>query len=87
MSDLSIGTGGVEALAEASSDSLSELFSRDPEGYSQQDLAKIVSVLREQRVRWAATEAEKPAKGTRSAKAPAGPKATSTVVAAEDLGL
>lgn len=46
------------ALAEASPESLAELLSRDPEGYQQQDLARIVAWLREQRERWAKTEAE-----------------------------
>lgn len=40
------------ALAEAEPESLSVLFSRDPEGYTQQDLATIVRVLQEQRERW-----------------------------------
>ena len=40
------------ALAEAEPESLSTLFSRDPEGYTQQDLATIVRVLQEQRERW-----------------------------------
>lgn len=41
------------ALAEATIDSLAELMSRDPEGYSQQDLARVVTAMREQRERLA----------------------------------
>ena len=47
------------ALAEASSDSLAELLNRDPEGYTKKDLALVIEGLRQQRVRWAASEAEK----------------------------
>lgn len=39
------------ALAEVETDSLSELMSRDPEGYSKQDLTRVVEALRAQRVR------------------------------------
>ena len=45
------------ALIEASPDSLSELFSRDPEGYTSQDLNRIIAEIREQRKRWEAAEA------------------------------
>ena len=45
------------ALAEASPQSLAELFSRDPEGYSQQDRVAIIKNYREQRERWALVEA------------------------------
>lgn len=74
-----------DALAEASIDSLSELFSRDPEGLQKQDLARIVDELRAQRVRWAAVEAEK---ATKPAKATSR-KASSLVTLAKagDLGL
>ncbi len=71
------------ALAEASPESLSELFSRDPEGYSTQDLDRVILALREQRARWAATaSAPKP---PRSSK-PAGANLVSKV-SLEDLGL
>ena len=46
------------ALAEASPDSLTELFSRDPEGYQAQDLDRVIEALRAQRARWAAAEAQ-----------------------------
>lgn len=74
-----------QALAEASSDSLAELLSRDPEGYSRQDRAQVVAALRAQRVRWEAAEAAAPAK-----RGPSGPKATlasTTSAKADDLGL
>lgn len=68
------------ALAEAKIDSLSELYSRDPEGYSKIDLDRLVADLRLQRERWAKTEAE-------GKKTPA--KAKSLIAAGnpEDLGL
>lgn len=50
------------ALSEASTDSLSELFSRDPEHLSELDLTKVVEGLRAQRVKWAAAEASAPEK-------------------------
>jgi len=73
------------ALSEAHGDSLGELFSRDPEGYSQQDLDRVVGALREQRERWVKAEAEAAAK-------PKGRQAKVAVLAtqvanAEDLGL
>jgi len=45
------------ALAEASPQSLAELFNRDPENYSQQDRVAIIKNYREQRERWALAEA------------------------------
>lgn len=53
------------ALTEALPDSLSELFSRDPEGYQQQDLEKIIGFLRSQRERMQAAEAAGQRAGTR----------------------
>lgn len=50
------------ALAEATTDSLAELMSRDPEGYSRQDLSRVVSALREQRERLALAAASGGAK-------------------------
>lgn len=71
------------ALSEASPDSLTELLSRDPEGYTRQDLDRIISLMREQRVRWEATEAAGPRKAPKAAS-----KLTSTVTASlDDLGL
>lgn len=76
-----------QLLAEASEDSLSELFSRDPEGFSRQDRDQIVAALRAQRARWAAAEAEGK-KAPRQPKAKAGaPTAVSTSLNLEDLGL
>jgi hypothetical protein len=52
--------GGIPqstALAEASPESLSDLFSRDPEGFSKQDISRIVETLRTQRKAWALAEA------------------------------
>ena len=48
------------ALAEATTDSLSELFSRDPEGLHRQDRDRIVEALRAQRARMEATAAAGP---------------------------
>jgi hypothetical protein len=57
------------ALAEASPDSLSELFSRDPEQCTPEDDDKIILVLREQRARYMAAEASG-ARAPRLVKAP-----------------
>lgn len=56
------------ALAEASEDSLADLFAKDPLKYSEQDIGKIVKELRAQRVRWQQAEQGKPAPG--ASKAP-----------------
>lgn len=45
------------ALAEASPESLGELLSRDPFGYSRQDRDRVVADLRAMRAKWAAAEA------------------------------
>jgi len=78
-------TGGAEAIAEASVDSLAELFSRDPEKLSEIDLTRLVENLREQRVRWAAQEALPKAAKTKTVAG----KAASLISASkpEDLGL
>jgi hypothetical protein len=65
------------ALAEASPESLSELMSRDPEGYQSQDIKRIVAELRAQRERWARAEGEKPGG---SAKAKTTPKAITEIL-------
>jgi hypothetical protein len=72
------------ALAEASIDSLSELFSRDPEGLSRQDIARMVADLRARRRVWAEAEAKAP-----SGRKPAAGKAASLIStkSIEDLGL
>ena len=74
------------ALAEASADSLSDLFSRDPETLSQTDFDRLISVLRAQRERWQATEAEAQAKPKRASAKAAG-LVSSTTRSIEDLGL
>jgi hypothetical protein len=71
------------ALAEANGDSLAELFSRDPEGYTEQDLEKVVIALRLQRERWAAAEAQ----GATKAPGTKAPKSSTTAASAGDLGL
>ena len=73
------------ALAEATVDSLGELMSRDPEGYSTQDLERIVAAMRDQRDKLAATAAATPQRAPRGT-----PKAIVTLnstVAPEDIGL
>lgn len=71
-----------DALAEATTDSLSELFSRDPFGLSRIEFSRQIEALRAQRVKWEASDQAKP---QRAAKA-----AVKSLVAsanAEDLGL
>ncbi len=46
------------ALAEASPDSLTELFSRDPERLAETDLQRIIDELRKNRERLAKAQAE-----------------------------
>ncbi len=48
---------GTSALAQAQPESLAQLFSRDPQGYTDQDLQKIVSELRIHRARMATAAA------------------------------
>lgn len=73
------------ALAEASPDSLSELFSRDPAGYTQQDLGRIIETLRAQRARWAEAERLAASQPKRTTAAKAGSLIASAN--AEDMGL
>lgn len=72
------------ALSEAAPDSLSELFSRDPEKLSEIDLTRMVETLREQRVKWAASDA---AGGSRGKAAPRSAPTLSSPASIEDLGL
>ena len=72
------------ALGETGSDSLTEVMSRDPEGYSRQDRDRIVEALRAQRARLAAAEAAGPKPRTASPKVPL---TTKTVASAEDMDL
>jgi hypothetical protein len=73
------------ALAEASEESLSELFSRDPESFTKQDIAVIVLELRAKALVWAKAEAE----GKKSAPRSLTPKANALISkkSVDDLGL
>lgn len=73
------------ALAEAETDSLTEVMSRDPEGYSRQDRDRIVEALRAQRARLAAAEA---AGGSKPRGAAAKlPLSSTSAKPIEDMGL
>lgn len=75
------------AIAETGSDSLTEVMSRDPEGYSRQDRDRIVEALRAQRARLAAVEEAgggKTKRGPTAAKLPLSSTATKPI---EDMGL
>lgn len=74
------------ALAEAETDSLTEVMSRDPEGYSRQDRDRIVEALRAQRARLAAVEAAGGGPKTRAASAKV-PLASTSTRPPEDMGL
>jgi hypothetical protein len=74
------------ALSEPSVESLSDLFSRDPEGWSLVDRAAVVAAFREQRKRWEAVEAV----GGKKAPKPTAARAVGLLhapAAASDLGL
>jgi len=74
-----------QILAEASEDSISELLSRDPFGFSKQDRAQIIMIYRAQRARFEAAQAA----GVKAPKQPkaTAPKASSSELDMEDLGL
>lgn len=74
------------ALKEAQADSLSELFSRDPEGFQRQDRDQIVKALRAQRERLRAAELAGGGslRKTAGAKVAGGPSASTA--SSEDLG-
>lgn len=74
------------ALAEASVESLTELMSRDPEGYAQQDIIRIIEAHRAQRLKWEQMEKDAPQKKekTRADQVPLLKKASGT---ADDMGL
>lgn len=59
------------ALAEANPESLTEFLSRDPFGYSEQDIARGVAEFRAARARWEAAGA---VGGKRGGRAPAAVK-------------
>ena len=65
----------MNPLAEASSESLQELFDKDPLQLTDNDIHRIVAELREQRDRWIKAEA----KGKK--------KAAPASLSLEDLGL
>ncbi len=46
-----------DALSRVSEDTLSELLSRDPEGYTEQDVSRVIEVYRAHRIRLNAAEA------------------------------
>jgi hypothetical protein len=75
------------ALAEASPESIAELLSRDPEGYTRQNRNTIVLVMREQRVRWEAADAAEGAKPRGRSAGPKAQLASSTAAKADDLDL
>ena len=58
------------ALDEASPESLSDLFSRDPAELGQGDLARMVRELRKQRERWLAAGEHEGSSSPRPARAP-----------------
>lgn len=57
-----------DALAEAKADSLSELFSLDPEGMTDAQFDRVITALRLQASRWAKGEAEKAARPGKAGK-------------------
>ena len=74
------------ALREAAVDSLSELFSRDPEGYQRQDRDRIIAALRADRAR--RDEADRKAGETGKKKSSTAVKLTAPVAkSADELGL
>jgi hypothetical protein len=76
-----------EALAEATGDSLSELWSRDPEGYREVDIQKTIEVMRARRAPWAAEEAARASGSAKPRKSRAEMLSTSSGASAGDLGL
>ncbi len=77
-----------QALAEADSNSLSELFSRDPEGYTRQDLDNVISEYRQRRINWdIAEKAGVKVKPVRVEGGNTKSKSLTSDKSAEDLGL
>lgn len=74
------------ALAEAQVESLGDLMSRDPEGYGQQELSRVIAAMREQRQKWEAAEASGSTKRERT-KADTAALLKRAPGAAEDMGL
>jgi hypothetical protein len=77
-----------DALAEASEQSLSYYFSKDPLHLSDIELGKLVQELRAKRALWAASEASGAAKGrSKTVAGKAASLVSSTSATAEELGL
>jgi len=62
---------GLKALSEATTDSLSELFNRNPLDMSEDDIRRIVEEFRKMRARWSIAELA----GKKSLPKAAAPKA------------
>ena len=78
------------ALAEAQVESLTELMSRDPEGYTKQNRMRVIATQREARARWEQMEREEQATGkskTERTKADAAQLLKKASGKAEDLDL
>ncbi len=78
------------ALAEAQVESLTELMSRDPEGYTKQDRMRVIATQREARARWEQMEREEASSGkpkNERTKADAAQLLKKASGKAEDLGL
>lgn len=74
----------AEATGATGGESLAELFSRDPEGYSDQDIRAVVEAMRAHRARLAAAEAS----GQKLPRAKsAEPKTKGSTLAATELDL
>lgn len=73
-----------DALAEATTDSLSILFSRDPESLNKQDRDAIIRAMREQRIRVEAADAAGAKKPRGASKLPLVGESSKSV---DDLGL
>lgn len=75
------------AITEAQVESLTELMSRDPQGYTSQDRQKIIAVLREQRERFAQTEAEAASNPKKAKKDAGNILLKKALTSTKDLGL
>lgn len=73
------------ALLEATTDSIAELFARDPEGLSRQDRDRIIEGLRIHRTRVAAVEGSKPTRP--KAGEPKLPLSSIAPGSSDDMGL
>jgi len=73
------------AIAEATTSSLDELFSRDPLELSRQDRDQIISELRKRRVQWAQDEAAGKTRASRPKKEEAPTQAAPANLSLEDL--